>query len=284
MVLKPGYGPLRASGSRKQFDSRPKKQFLIADGRTIYGFSKRVKGQGFPTCASFVDKTCDIKCQKIKGFEAISLSNSASLTADPTVPYFGKACEWIDLNKLSKNVGCGNGDKMVIKNSRGVSRKQFLFLDGKTILAFPPYKQKLTACSAFTEVTFLVKCKPLPDAGADSISLPTCVPRTTTSTTTTIESDSTTTPFSTTSSSTTTTTGMTSTTSTINASTTTTTTTSTTKSDSTTTTPPTTTFSTTSSSTTTTTGNTSTTSTTSTTTTTTNTTSSTTSTTTTTTP
>ena len=57
------YGPVRSTGSRKQFDSRPKKQFLIADGRTIYGFSKRVKGQGFPTCASFVDKTCDIKCQ-----------------------------------------------------------------------------------------------------------------------------------------------------------------------------------------------------------------------------
>ena len=76
--------------------------------------------------------------QKIKGFETISLSNSVSLTADSTVPYIGKACEWIDLNKvtiilgqkntfiyplpqLRNNVGCGNGDKMVIKNSKGVS-------------------------------------------------------------------------------------------------------------------------------------------------------------------
>lgn len=40
-----------------------KKQFLIADGRTIYGFSPKVRGQGFPTCTSFVDKTCNVKCK-----------------------------------------------------------------------------------------------------------------------------------------------------------------------------------------------------------------------------
>ena len=47
----------------------------------------------------------------------------------------------------------------MIKNSRGVNRRQFLFVEGKTILAFVPKGKKFTECNVFTEVTGSVNCK-----------------------------------------------------------------------------------------------------------------------------
>ena len=38
-----------------------RKQFLIADSKTIYAFV--AKGEKFPTCSSFTDKTCDVQCK-----------------------------------------------------------------------------------------------------------------------------------------------------------------------------------------------------------------------------
>ena len=43
------------------FRAGNRKQFLIADSRTIYAFAQ--KGQKFPTCTSFSDKTCDVLCK-----------------------------------------------------------------------------------------------------------------------------------------------------------------------------------------------------------------------------
>ena len=46
-----------------------RKQFLIADSRTIYAFV--TKGEKFPTCDPSIlsDKTCDVQC-KVKIFHA----------------------------------------------------------------------------------------------------------------------------------------------------------------------------------------------------------------------
>ena len=60
---------------------------------------------------------------------------------------------------MSSNQDCDNGDKFVLKNKKRVNRRQFLFMDGKTILAFVPNGQKFTQCSNYTEVTTLVNCK-----------------------------------------------------------------------------------------------------------------------------
>ena len=60
---------------------------------------------------------------------------------------------------MSSNQDCDNGDKFVLKNKARVNRMQFLFMDGKTILAFVPVGQKFTQCSSYTEVTALVDCK-----------------------------------------------------------------------------------------------------------------------------
>ena len=63
------------------------------------------------------------------------------------------------LRQVSSNSDCDNGDKFVIKNTAGVNRRQFLFMDGRTILAFVPRGQKFTQCSSYTEVTAQVDCK-----------------------------------------------------------------------------------------------------------------------------
>ena len=69
--------------------------------------------------------------------------------------------------KVSDNSDCDNGDKFVIKNRAGVNRRQFLFMEGKTILAFVPRGKKFTECSSYTEVTTQVDCK----VGSESILL-----------------------------------------------------------------------------------------------------------------
>ena len=41
-----------------------RKQFLIADGRTIYGFVDKKGGKKFARdCSSYTDITCDIQCK-----------------------------------------------------------------------------------------------------------------------------------------------------------------------------------------------------------------------------
>ncbi len=70
--------------------------------------------------------------------------------------------------KVSDNPDCDNGDKFVIKNKAGVNRRQFLFMEGKTILAFVPRGKKFTECSSYTEVTTQVNCKVCSDKISNS--------------------------------------------------------------------------------------------------------------------
>jgi len=188
------FGAVRNSGSSCNDGSKMvlknsagnRKQFLIADSRTIYAFAKR--GVKFPTCDSFSDKTCDVLCKAVDGLASVSLSRSKSKKIKGRI-YTGNDCEWIDLNKVIDNSDCDNGDKFVIKNQPGVNRRQFLFMEGKTILAFVPRGKKFTECSSYTEVTTQVDCKAVD--GASSISLPTC--GSSSETTTTASSETTTT-------------------------------------------------------------------------------------------
>ena len=53
---------------------------------------------------------------------------------------------------------CEDGTKFVVKQEKG-TRKQFLFVDGKDIIAFVKNKEKFVNCSSFTEVTDMVQCK-----------------------------------------------------------------------------------------------------------------------------
>ena len=78
-----------------------RKQFLMADSKTIYAFAPW--GEKFPTCKNFTDKTCDIKCKPVEGLSSVSLdqSRSRSVTVESgSRVYTGNDCEWIDLNKV----------------------------------------------------------------------------------------------------------------------------------------------------------------------------------------
>ena len=77
-----------------------RKQFLIADSKTIYAFAPR--GEKFPTCNSFTDKTCEIKCKPVEGLSSVSLAQSRKRSVDVRSDrvYTGNDCEWIDLNEV----------------------------------------------------------------------------------------------------------------------------------------------------------------------------------------
>ena len=81
------------------------------------------------------------------------------------------------LRQVSSNSDCDNGDKFVIKNTAGVNRRQFLFMDGRTILAFVPRGQKFTQCSSYTEVTAQVDCKVTMFTSVTSVAIPELVVR-----------------------------------------------------------------------------------------------------------
>ena len=77
-----------------------RKQFLMADSKTIYAFAPR--GEKFPTCNSFTDKSCHIKCKSVEGLSSVSLAQSRkrSVSVRSGRVYTGNDCEWIDLNKV----------------------------------------------------------------------------------------------------------------------------------------------------------------------------------------
>lgn len=72
----------------------------------------------------------------------------------------GAECNYVDLGTLSsKGSGCSaDGSKFVLKGATGV-RKQFLVLNGKTIIGFVKTKFSDCAASGFTDITSKVVCK-----------------------------------------------------------------------------------------------------------------------------
>ena len=82
-----------------------RKQFLMVDSKTIYAFAP--KGEKFPTCKSFTDRSCDIKCKAVDGLSSIPLGQSRkrSVNVRSGRAYTGNDCEWIDLNKVASMLG-----------------------------------------------------------------------------------------------------------------------------------------------------------------------------------
>ena len=86
----------------------------------------------------------------------------------------GSSCQFIDLESvLTEGSGCVDGTKFVVGQERGVSsvqlllcinmmfqtRKQFLFIEGKSILAFIKNGDKFADCETYVDVTADVVCK-----------------------------------------------------------------------------------------------------------------------------
>merc|ERR1711990_1419531 len=82
----------------------------------------------------------------------------------------GNDCEFIYLADITSNSGCSNGQKFVLKGANN-TRKQFLIVNDKAIIAFITKRKKFTACESFTDITTSVSCKSV--SGLDNITLPT---------------------------------------------------------------------------------------------------------------
>merc|ERR1711892_712693 len=145
-----------------------RKQFLLTGGKTIYGFV--TKGEKFADCSNLAEITDLVTCKSLSGLSAVSLSGSITRLGHQAGRVFiGKMCEWIDISKVrTSGQGCGDGSKFVITQEKG-TRKQFLFVDGKDIIAFVKNKEKFANCSSYTEVTSQVDCKSVP--GIETVNL-----------------------------------------------------------------------------------------------------------------
>jgi len=106
----------------------------------------------------------------VSGLSSVSLSGSTRTVGGPNGRVLiGKSCEWIEISKVRTNgQNCADGSKFVISKEKG-TRKQFLLVDGKDIIAFIKNGDKFANCSSFTDVTSQVTCKPVD--GVASISL-----------------------------------------------------------------------------------------------------------------
>jgi len=81
----------------------------------------------------------------------------------------GDHCDYISICDITENSGCSNGYKFVIKRASKQVRKQFLILNGKSVLGFVTKGEKFANCSSYTEVTSSVTCKEV--AGLGSVDL-----------------------------------------------------------------------------------------------------------------
>merc|ERR1719432_510942 len=81
----------------------------------------------------------------------------------------GNDCEFIYLADITSNSGCSNGQKFVLKGANN-TRKQFLIVNDKAIIAFITKRKKFTACESFTDITTSVSCKSV--SGLDNVTLP----------------------------------------------------------------------------------------------------------------
>merc|ERR1719382_911805 len=81
----------------------------------------------------------------------------------------GNDCEFIYLADITSNSGCSNGQKFVLKGANN-TRKQFLIVNDKAIIAFITKRKKFTACESFTDITTSVSCKTV--SGLDNVTLP----------------------------------------------------------------------------------------------------------------
>merc|ERR1712106_1100636 len=147
----------RKNGENKKTAGKGKKRTLANKEK------KKRKGNGVKKVKKS-EKESDVKKennkQKKKNTER-KLSGRKALT--------GSHCEYVDLCDIDRMAedGCRSGQKFVIKSPRG-TRRQFLMVDGKKIIAFLKNGQKITDCVGnltLTDVTSRVTCKTVAGAG-----------------------------------------------------------------------------------------------------------------------
>jgi len=143
-----------------------RKQFLITGGKTIFGFVAK-KGGKFGNCPCATDITAAANCKSLTGLSAVTLRNSLKSQGQKRVK--GSPCQWLDLDRVrEEGSDCVDGAKFVVSKDKGV-RRQYLYMEGRSVLAFVKNGEKFADCLNYTDVTADVKCKVL--AGVASVPL-----------------------------------------------------------------------------------------------------------------
>jgi len=166
-----------------------RKQLLIAGGRTMFGFVAKQGGK-FSNCTCATERTSSAQCKALAGLSEVSLADSSKSTRNAGGRAILKAspCQWIDLEKVrEEGNGCVDGSKFVVSKERGV-RRQYLFVDGRALLAFVTNGEKFAQCANYTDITGDVKCKVM--EGVENVELASECSSSVASTTTTQEGES----------------------------------------------------------------------------------------------
>merc|ERR1740128_1100816 len=82
----------------------------------------------------------------------------------------GDSCEYVELAEVINLDGCGTGKKFVIGRKSKSIRRQYLIVEGKSILAFVSNGTKFTSCSTTKNVTSSVTCKTIANLSDFSLS------------------------------------------------------------------------------------------------------------------
>merc|ERR1712243_404605 len=90
-----------------------RKQFLLTNGKTIYGFA--IQGEKFANCTDLAEITDSIACKAVEGLSGVSLSGSKrAVPTGSRQKFVGKSCEWIDISKVHAfGQKCVDGTKLV---------------------------------------------------------------------------------------------------------------------------------------------------------------------------
>ena len=100
-----------------------RKQFLLIQGRTIYGFVRKVGGK-FSDCGCGEDISLLAECKTVPGLASVSLADNPS-KRQQRAPLLGSSCQWVDLARLrQEGEGCTDGTKFVLKLKPGVRGSQ----------------------------------------------------------------------------------------------------------------------------------------------------------------
>merc|ERR1711874_227807 len=101
----------------------------------------------------------------VEDLYSVTLGDVIKQGEDSQKVFSGNHCQWIDLNMV-RDVGtnCVDGTKFVVKQPKR-TRKQFLSIGGKVIIAFVKNGNKFTDCESFEDVTKELTCKAIDGEG-----------------------------------------------------------------------------------------------------------------------
>merc|ERR1711915_328977 len=155
----------KKENKRKNNNTKSKKKKTKKKGRRSKSKKNNTKGKRKENKQKVRQKSRKKNLARKERKKANKKPKSTKKLGDARKPYKGSHCQYIDLCALDTKAskGCKDGEKFVVKGARNgkiKTRRQFLILQGKKIIAFLENGKKITDCKGnLTDVTNRVTCK-----------------------------------------------------------------------------------------------------------------------------